>query len=121
LRFQPKRAGSAIANGRGQPMPESQSLEDIKREYADLCHAMQSGVAMMMNYDPAATAPKHLRTGLNSAMVDSGALAGLLIAKGLITEQEYFTALRDKMRAEVESYERLVRDCVGGAPEITLR
>lgn len=93
----------------------AESLDDIKREYAGLCHAMQSGVAMMMNYDPQATAPKHLRVGVNSAMVDSGALAGLLLSKGLITELEYFTALRDKMREEVEKYKTEISDRLGGA------
>jgi hypothetical protein len=95
-----------------------ESLEEIRQEYADLCHAMQSGVAMMMNYDFTATNPKHLRVGVNSAMVDSGALSGLLVAKGIITELEYFTALRDKMKAEVETYRKLLSDRLGASIDL---
>jgi hypothetical protein len=99
-----------------------ESLEQIQREYHELCHAMQSGVAMWMNYElpPKATDPKHLRVGVNSAMVDSAALASVLIAKGIITEREYYTALRDKMKAEVESYRKLISEHLGGTT-VTLR
>ena len=89
----------------------SEELSAIRREYEELSHAMQSGVAMMMNYDPGATTPKHLRVGVNSAMVDSGALAGQL---------EYYTALRDGLKREVESYTKLIRERLGGA-EVNLR
>lgn len=93
-----------------------EDLEAIKQEYTALCHAMQSGVAMMMNYDPAATQPKHLRVGVNAAMVDHGALVGLLLKKGIITELEYYAALRDKMKQEVESYEQMLAERLNGAP-----
>jgi hypothetical protein len=98
----------------------TETLESIKQEYLNLSHAMQTGVAYMMKYDPAATSAKHLRVGVNSAMVDSGALAGLLMAKGIITELEYFTALRDKMKEEVDSYSELLKQHLSGA-NITLR
>jgi hypothetical protein len=90
-----------------------------KERYEKACHAMQSGVAMWMNYDLQQTAPKHLRVGVNSALVDSSAIARLLMAKGVITEEEYYKALADQMEEEVESYRKLISDKLGGK-EITL-
>lgn len=80
--------------------------EDWKR-YKRAAHAMQSGVALQITRTPEAAAigDKHLRVGVNSAMVDSGALVRLLISKGLITEDEYLEKLADQMEEEVERYE----------------
>jgi hypothetical protein len=77
--------------------------------YTDLAHAMQSGVALKMNYDAAETTPKHLRVGVNSAMCDHAALARLLIEKGIITEAEYRQAITDEMAREVERYKEYFR------------
>ena len=73
--------------------------------YLAAAHAMQSGVAMKMNYEPSETTPKHLRVGVNSAMADHSALARLLIAKGLFTEDEYLQALTLGMEQEKKLYE----------------
>lgn len=62
-------------------------LDDLRREYLRLAHAMQAGVAMWQNYDPSETTPKHLRVGINSAMADHGALVDLLFKKGILTEE----------------------------------
>jgi len=74
------------------------------KEYEKLCHAMQTGVAMKMHYDPTDASPKHLRVGVNSALCDSAALARLLISKGVFTEAEYEQAITDEMRREVARY-----------------
>jgi len=68
---------------------------------------MQSGVAAEMNLPARSTAtePKHLRVGVNSALVDSAALAELLISKGIITEAEYLEALASAMEREAAQYE----------------
>jgi hypothetical protein len=87
-----------------KPMPSEKAVRDHKR-YEAACHAMQSGVAMKMNYSPTETSPKHLRVGVNSAMVDTGALMSLLVKKGIITEEELCEALADKMEEEVKLYE----------------
>lgn len=83
-------------------------MEDSVKKHYDryyaAAHAMQSAVAFSMQMDPAETTPKHLRVGVNAAMVEHGALVGLLLKKGLITEEEFYEALADKMEAEVESY-----------------
>lgn len=93
------------------------NIEELKQRYAELAHAMQSGVAIQMNRDAAETSPKHLRVGVNSAMVDAGVVGTLLIRKGLITEEEYFATLVELMEREVESY-RLKIDPTG---RVTLR
>ncbi len=81
----------------------AETLADRER-YLAAAHAMQSGVAGKMAIDPSETTPKHLRTGVNSAMVEHSALVKLLVAKGVITWPEYFTALADGMEAERDKY-----------------
>ena len=79
-------------------------IDQYKARYRAALHAMQSGVAMVMNYNPKSTDPKHLRTGVNSAMVETSTLAQLLIDKGVITSEEFASMLADKMEAEVQLY-----------------
>lgn len=81
--------------------------------YRAAAHAMQSGVAMEMNLNPAPTEPKHLRVGVNTAHADIGSLARLLIAKGVIGEDEYLSAIADGMELEKEAYERLLSEHFG--------
>lgn len=90
-----------------------------KERYEAAVHAMQSGVAMKMNYDGTETEPKHLRVALNAALVEHSALAGLLVAKGLITDDEYVKALADAMEAEKRRYEAWLRERLG-SDSITL-
>lgn len=89
-------------------------------EYTKLAHAMQSGVAMKMNYDPSETTPKHLRVGVNSAMCDTSALARLLVEKGIITFEEYDAAITAEMAREVERYETWLTERLGSKTKITL-
>lgn len=74
--------------------------------YPEAAHAMQSGVAQEIADGNAAASPKHLRTGLNSAMVQDAALARLLVKKGLITFEEYNEEIRLEMCREVDRYEK---------------
>lgn len=79
------------------------TLDELKARYRELCHAMQTGVAITMG---PATEPKHLRVGINVAMSDNGALAALLIKKGIITEHELLESLVEGMAREVATYEQ---------------
>lgn len=81
--------------------------------YTDKAHAMQSGVAMKMNYDPTECTSKHLRVGVNAAMCDASAMARLLIEKGLITEDEYDAAITAEMAREVARYEAWLTARIG--------
>lgn len=82
-----------------------------QQRYTAAAHAMQSGVAMDMETDThsqGATTPKHMRVGVNSALVDSAALAELLISKGVITEAEYLEAMATGMEREAKRYEEIL-------------
>lgn len=79
-------------------------LDKLRAEYLRLAHAMQSAVAAKMQYDPNDTEPKHLRVGINSAMSDQMGLAQLLIRKGVITPEEYYEAMVEGMRNELDMY-----------------
>lgn len=92
-----------------------ESIEASHARYMAAMHAMQSGVASRMVFDPAETTPKHLRVGVNSAMSDHSALVYLLIQKGVITEQEYFSAIADAMEREKSAYETTLSDHFGTA------
>lgn len=98
-------------------------LDDLQRRYLAAAHAVQAGVAMELNDDPpsnsaSAASPKMLRTGVNLAMVQQGALVRLLIQKGLITEEEYFTELVAGVEDEKRQYEERLSQRFGG--KITL-
>lgn len=84
-------------------------------------HGMQSGVAYEQNIPSryAATTPKHLRVGVNTALVDHAALVELLIGKGIISRVEYLEAIADGMEAEVKRYEASIEKEAG--VKVTLR
>jgi hypothetical protein len=83
---------------------------ELYDEYERLCHMMQAGVAMEMEKGLREVEPKHLRVGINTSMCDHAALVRLLVAKDILTNEEYAEALRDSMREEVARYEaRLTR------------
>lgn len=79
----------------------------IERQLAAM-HAMQSGVAVDLQHNPSSGTPKHLRVGVNSSLVGLAALGALLMKKGLITEEEYHTALAEGMEEEQRRYEELL-------------
>ena len=104
-----------------EAMSLEDKLEQQRMRYAAAAHAMQSGVATEMHTPGGQrlTEPKHLRVGINSALVDTSGLAQLLMDKGLITQLEYFTAIADAMVGEHERYERELSEHFGS--KITLR
>jgi hypothetical protein len=97
------------------------TLDELKERYRVACHAIQTGVKLIMEVEAEtkrgssepAHSPKHLRTGINSALVDSSAIASLLIFKGVITEFEYCTAIAEAMEEEVERYEKELSEFYG--------
>ena len=88
------------------------SIESDQKRYFDACHAMQTGVkfemtrAQLRGAEHDATDPKHLRVGVNSALVSGGALVKLLGDKGIITDEEFWASQADAMEAEVALYEK---------------
>lgn len=89
-------------------MEPNEELVEAQKRYFKLMHAMQSGVAMRMQVDPKETDPKHLRVGVNSALISNGALTQLLIEKGLITPLEMQQKLNEFVQRDVESYEQKI-------------
>jgi hypothetical protein len=79
--------------------------EKDRERYENAMHAVQTGVAVSLDMGSSEATPKHLRVGINAALVDSGALATLLISKGLITVDEYQAALADMAEKERDRYE----------------
>ena len=74
---------------------------------------MQTGVATEMGFGSTDTSAKHLRVGVNSSLVNNAAIAKLLIAKGIITMEEYEKAIADEMEAEVKRYEERIAGVYG--------
>lgn len=95
------------------------AADDAARQFA-AAHAMQSGVAMEMNWNPGPTEPKHLRVGVNTALCDHAALVRVLIAKGVLTEADYMKAIADEMEAEAERYRQRIQEHFGGTTRINL-
>lgn len=96
-------------------MTDEEKIEKAGKRYGAAAHAMQSGVAAEMSVDIDPTSTKHLRVGVNSAMVDSSALAVLLIEKGVFTKAEYAEAIADAMEAEKARYEEHLSKIFGRA------
>jgi hypothetical protein len=82
----------------------TESLEEATARYNAAAHAMQTAVAVKMQHDGKETEPKHLRVGVNSALSNAGGLVTLLIDKGVITREEYYTAMADAMEREAVQY-----------------
>ena len=87
--------------------------EEQLHKYQALCHAMQTGVATDHAHGSTDGSPKHLRVGINSAMVEHSALVRLFIRIGLFTEEEYADALIEAMQEEVTGYEKMLSERLG--------
>jgi hypothetical protein len=80
------------------------------QRYLAAAHAMQTGVAFTLEHDAAESDLKHLRVGINSALVTSSALAEFLIDKGIVDRLEWYTALADAMERERNDYQRRINE-----------
>lgn len=107
-------------------MGSEQTVDELKAEYLDLLHAMQSGVRAEIELtEPAAAhgtlshSPKHLRVGINSALTQCSSLATLLIEKGVVTELEYWRAQVSGFRDEVARFEQKLSEQFGA--KVSLR
>ena len=89
--------------------------DEQRQRYDAAAHGMQTGVAFDQANGSKDGEPKHLRVGVNSAMVETAALARLLIAKGVIAEHDYCEAVVSGMEAERGHYEARLRAKYGAA------
>lgn len=88
-----------------------------RERFTSLQHKMQAGVMYDQKTSPTlgplleASHPevarhfKMERVGINSALVECGAIVRLLIDKGVFTENEWWTAACKAMEAEIRTYE----------------
>jgi hypothetical protein len=89
-------------------------LEQLARRYEELTHAVQSGIAMLMNSpEYKGTQPKHMRVGIDMSKSDMGGLAKLLISKGVFTEEEYYEVMVEFAEREVREFEGRVSRMLG--------
>lgn len=94
-------------------MKDDELLQAAYDEYQRNLHAMQTGVAYEQSNGSTDGSSKHLRVGVNAAMIHEAAIVGLLVAKGVCTEQEFANALVTESRKEVERYENRLRERYG--------
>lgn len=76
--------------------------------YLAAMHAVQTAVAYEINStgeDGAGATPKHLRMGVNSALLNDDAFLTLLMEKGVFTREEYIRAIADSAEREKVRYE----------------
>jgi hypothetical protein len=78
----------------------------MQERYLAAAHAVQTGVALELARNPKSGEPKHLRVGVNMRACDHTGLVKLLIAKGVITEDEYVEAMADEAELEQQRYEQ---------------
>ncbi len=106
--------------------------DEYMKESTRLGHAIQTGVmydhqdlgfeletAGQLATNVYSEHPKHLRTGINMLMCDLGALVGLLVEKGVITESDYYIKSVEMLELEVAKYEADLSRRRGGT-KITL-
>jgi hypothetical protein len=75
-----------------------------QNRYGEAAHAVQTAIKWQMETqgtDAAGTSPKHLRVGVNMALVENSALVMLLLEKGIITDEEWYAVLADATEEEV--------------------
>lgn len=81
----------------------------------ELGHRVQSAIAFLEGRRDAfgercaETEPKHLRVGVNSALIEASALARLMFRKGLFTAAEYYDTLIEAWEQEVDSYRAKIK------------
>ena len=84
-------------------------LEYIAKE-KELKHQIQTAIKLLYEKDPhyrdcsntTKRALKHHRVGIDSLFSDLSAIVGLLVEKGVITQDEYFDRLIKGLENEVE-------------------
>lgn len=94
-------------------MTDDERIEAAASRYRVAAHAMQAGVGLEHAHGANDGSPKMLRTGVNSALVDSAGLARLLVDKGVITMVEYTEAVAQAMEEEKARYEKRLRERYG--------
>ena len=83
----------------------TEAAEAHQDRYLNAMHAMQSGVAFLIEQRDSESSPKHLRVGVNSALISQAAFAQLMMDKGVFTLEEYMASQADAAEREAKSHE----------------
>ncbi len=92
----------------------------------ELLHKVQTAILFLRQYDldhgipeeRMSTGPKHLRVGVDQALVEHGALVALLIEKGVIKYRDYMEAYIEFLERDVETYTKRLHATYG--PNVNL-
>lgn len=98
---------------RWQPKPKPSHIDQLKIRASNALKKMQSGVAYHEHFVGVSEPSKHLRVGVNNALCELGAIAKLLIGKGIFTEEEYYESLVEFLERDVDNYEILLTRLAG--------
>lgn len=85
---------------------------DVDR-YEAAMHAVQSGVKAEHELGSDDGSPKHLRVGINSAIIQTTALVRLLVDAGAFSRADWWRALADETHRERQRYEAELSDRLG--------
>jgi hypothetical protein len=94
-------------------------MRDLGLSYDEAAHGVQSAIRYEMTqrgFGDSGTVVdmvKHLRTGIDMRAADAGGLAGLLIAKGIFTADEYMEHMRLAANEELARYQDHCRKVYG--------
>jgi hypothetical protein len=110
-----------MAAGPKERMTEAdqQRFIALNDHYMRHAHAVQSGVAALLEMDETYATPKDMRTGIDCSKADMGGLVELLIQKGIFTDIEYMEAIVASMSRERERLEKDIGERLGR--KVTLR
>jgi hypothetical protein len=90
---------------------------EFSAEYEAHAHRIQTGcmqlIALGKQGDSNSGSPKHLLTGNMLRATDLKATVDLLIAKGIITEDEYLDQIMKATKEEADRLERQISQMVG--------
>jgi len=81
------------------------TLDELRARYLAALHAVQTGIEYKRQYDRSFVSEKHMRVGVDSAHISQAALIRVLIAKGIVTYEEYMEALATEAESEKARYE----------------
>lgn len=87
--------------------------EQFVQLYNAAMHKIQSIIAFRITRGDTLASPKHLRVGVDSALVSNEALVRLLAKKGLITRDEYMDSLLECTVEEADREEARAREEYG--------
>jgi hypothetical protein len=84
-------------------MTDKAHLIKESQRYERAAHRVQTAIAAQPK--AAIMQPKHMRVGIDMSKSDMAGLANLLISKGVITSEEYYTAIADQAEIEADNYD----------------